>query len=137
MSADVALVNATVATMEGDGYGLLEGASIGILDGIIDSVGPGRPPAADIVDLGGRLVTPGLIDAHTHLVFGGNRAREFELRLGGATYAELNESGGGIRSTVRATRAASTDDLVGEATRRLGWLVGNGATTVEIGRAHV
>ena len=132
MSADVALVNATVATMEGDGYGLIEGASIGILDGIIDSVGPGRPQAADIVDLGGRLVTPGLIDAHTHLVFGGNRAREFELRLGGATYEELNESGGGIRSTVRATRAASTDDLVGDATRRLGWLTGNGATTVEV-----
>lgn len=131
MSVDLSVVNATVATMVGDGYGLVEDAAIGIVAGRIDSVGTPRP-ATTTIDVGGRLVTPGLVDPHTHLVFGGNRASEFEARLGGATYAELNEAGGGIRSTVRATRAATTSALARGAARRLGWLVGNGATTVEV-----
>lgn len=132
MSVDLAVVNATVATMSGDGYGLMPGASIGIVDGRIDSVGPDRPTAATVIDAGGRLITPGLVDPHTHLVFGGTRAAEFEVRLGGATYAELNEAGGGIRSTVAATRAASTEELAAAGARHLSWLVGNGATTVEV-----
>ncbi|NND84917.1 MAG: imidazolonepropionase [Acidimicrobiia bacterium] len=132
MLVDLALVNATVATMVGDGYGLVTDASIGIVDGRIEFVGQSRPAADTTVDVGGRLVTPGLVDPHTHLVFGGNRATEFESRLGGATYAELNEAGGGIRSTVAATRFSSTDELARSAALRLGWLVGNGATTVEV-----
>src|SRR5262249_8513039 len=77
-------------------------------------------------------ITPGLIDCHTHLVFGGNRAREFEMRLEGARYEEIARTGGGILSTVAATRAASEDELVASALPRLDAILGAGATTVEI-----
>ncbi len=83
-------------------------------------------------DAGGALITPGLIDCHTHLVYGGDRAAEFELRLNGATYEELARAGGGIASTVRATRAASTDELLTVSARRLQRLMNEGVTTVEI-----
>ncbi len=88
--------------------------------------------AHEVFDAGGRWITPGLVDCHTHLVFGGDRADEFERRLGGATYEEIARAGGGIRSTVRATRAASEDALVAAALPRLDRLLAEGATTIEI-----
>src|SRR5215470_17930701 len=88
--------------------------------------------AAERIALDGRWITPGLIDCHTHLVYAGDRAHEFELRLKGASYEEIAKQGGGILSTVRATRAASEDDLVAQSRRRLDRLVAEGVTTVEI-----
>ena len=88
--------------------------------------------AREVIDAGGRWITPGLVDCHTHLVFGGDRADEFEQRLGGATYEEIAKSGGGIRSTVRATRAASEEQLVAAALPRLDRLLAEGVTTIEV-----
>src|SRR5262249_32093294 len=88
--------------------------------------------ASETTDLGGRLVTPGLIDCHTHLVFAGDRAGEWEMREAGATYAEIARAGGGILSTVKATRAASENELVRTALPRLDALMAEGVTTVEI-----
>lgn len=89
-------------------------------------------PGAETVDCGGRWITPGLIDCHTHLVHGGDRAAEFEMRLNGASYEEIARAGGGIVSTVKATRAASADELYASADRRLASLMAEGVTTVEI-----
>jgi imidazolonepropionase len=125
---------------EGAGpYGAIESAALGISKGRIAFAGPmrdlpGRPTelAGCVDDTGGRWITPGLIDCHTHLVFAGNRATEFEMRLQGRTYEEIARSGGGIMSTVRATRAATDAGLL-EATRhRLEALAKEGVTTVEI-----
>ncbi len=115
-------------------YGVIEKAAILIADGMIAWVGPSAdaPPADASRDAGGAWVTPGLIDCHTHLVHGGNRAREFELRLGGATYEELSRAGGGILSTVRATRALDEAALVAASLPRLDALLAEGVTTVEI-----
>ena len=88
--------------------------------------------AAEIIDCEGRWITPGLIDCHTHLVHGGERAREFELRLAGASYEELALAGGGIRSTMTATRAASEAELIAGALPRLDALIAEGVTTVEV-----
>ncbi|MBW3618742.1 MAG: imidazolonepropionase [Actinobacteria bacterium] len=117
-------------------YGLLDDGVVAVTDGRISHVGP-RGSAADIVpertgSAHGRLVTPGLVDCHTHLVFGGHRADEFEQRLGGATYEDTARAGGGIAATVAATRAASDDELLASARRRLGWLAAGGVTTVEV-----
>ncbi|MDE0193159.1 MAG: imidazolonepropionase [Gammaproteobacteria bacterium] len=131
------LTNCRVATMRsGNPYGLLEDAAVAIRDGRIAWVGPAadraHDPTEEQVDLCGGLVTPGLIDCHTHLVYAGNRAEEWALRLEGASYEEIARRGGGIVSTVSATRAATHLQLL-EATRtRLDVLLAEGVTTVEV-----
>ena len=124
------LTNLSIATMV-NGYGHIENGAVQIENGIIKSVGPDTSKG-DAVDCDGRLLTPGLIDCHTHLVYGGNRAAEFEQRLNGATYADIAKAGGGIMSTVRATRAASEAELLESALRRLESLLAEGVTTIEI-----
>lgn len=121
---------------DGSGLGLLEDGAVACRDGRITHAGP-RGAIADLtsretIDCGGRLITPGLIDCHTHLVHAGDRALEFELRLGGATYEEIARAGGGIVSTVKATRAADEDELVRQSLPRLDALLAEGVTTVEI-----
>ena len=130
-------INATLASMEGEtGYGLRQQAAL-LVDGdkiawIGDMAERPIPAAADVIDCQQRLLTPGLIDCHTHLVYGGDRADEFELRLEGASYAEIAASGGGIASTVNATRAASEALLFAEALPRIRALLAEGVTTLEI-----
>jgi imidazolonepropionase len=137
MSDSFLLTNTTAATMTGEGYGLIEDAAIVVKDGFITWTGPvaDLPATHNTLparDLGGRLTTPGLVDCHTHLVFGGNRAREFEMRLEGASYEQIARAGGGIVSTVTATRAASEDELLQTALRRADTLIAGGVTTLEI-----
>lgn len=128
MRCDRVWINARLATLAPDreGLGVVENGVVASLDGRIAYAGPtAEAPvfeAAEVIDLEGRWITPGLIDPHTHLVFAGDRAHEFELRLAGASYEEIARSGGGIVSTMRATRAASEEELVAAA---------------QIGRAHV
>ncbi|WCM25616.1 imidazolonepropionase [Sphingomonas sp. QA11] len=128
--------NARLATCVGEGLGLVEDGIVAACDGRITYAGPasGAPAfeADESIDCEGRWITPGLIDCHTHLVHAGDRAREFEMRLDGATYEEIARAGGGIRSTMAATRAASEAELVGSALRRLDALIAEGATTVEV-----
>ena len=133
--------NARVATMTASTtpYGLVEAGAVATKGENIAWVGamadlPGAPQtlAANVEDCAGRLVTPGLIDCHTHLVHGGNRAKEFEMRLNGATYEELSRAGGGINSTVLSTRAASEDELYDLAVPRVARLMADGVTTVEV-----
>lgn len=127
---------ATMAAGAGVPYGAIEDGVIAARDGRIIWAGAraGAPAfeAREIVDCGGRWITPGLIDCHTHLVYGGDRAHEFELRLQGASYEEIARAGGGILSTVKATRAASEAELFVSADTRLGALMAEGVTTVEI-----
>lgn len=137
MTEPYVLTSARLATMAATGapYGLVDHGAIAIADGSIVWAGADLP--ADFEswprqDLQGRLVTPGLLDCHTHLVFGGNRAREFEMRLNGASYEEISRAGGGIVSTVTATRGASFQDLVAAALPRLDALIAEGVTTVEV-----
>jgi len=138
MAFDRLFVNARLATMpESGGIGLIERGAVACRDGRIAYVGardalPRAEDAAEIVDCGGGLITPGLIDCHTHLVYAGDRAREFERRLDGASYEEIAREGGGIVSTVRATRAADEATLVEQSLPRLDALIGEGVTTVEI-----
>ncbi|MFG0752593.1 imidazolonepropionase [Pseudomonas sp. TYF_14] len=125
-----------VATMADGRYSAIEDAAIVTSAGLIEWIGPRAelaPVEADrTVDLGGAWVTPGLIDCHTHAVFGGNRSGEFEQRLQGVSYAEIAAQGGGIASTVRATRAASEDELFASARQRVQALMRDGVTTLEI-----
>lgn len=133
MTQRLILSRATLAAMDPSGPWLRPDSAVAVEGGRIAWVGPSdAAPGGDTVDLGGRLLTPGLIDCHTHLVHAGSRAAEFEARLDGATYAEIARAGGGILSTVRATRAASQDDLVAQALPRLDALLADGATTVEV-----
>jgi len=117
-------------------YSAIENAAIVTRDGLIEWLGPcaelATVEAERTVDLGGAWVTPGLIDCHTHAVFGGNRSGEFEQRLQGVSYAEIAAQGGGIASTVRATRAASEDELFASARQRVQALMRDGVTTIEI-----
>jgi imidazolonepropionase len=130
--------NARLATLAPAraGLGEVEDGLLAVQDGRIAFAGPAADaPAFDpieTVDCEGRWITPGLIDPHTHLVFGGDRAHEFELRLAGASYEEIARAGGGIVSTMRATRAATEGELVEAALPRLDALIAEGATTVEI-----
>ena len=124
------------ATMANGAYSIIEDAAIVTREGFIEWIGPRQQvPAGEYghtIGLDGAWVTPGLIDCHTHTVFGGNRSGEFEQRLQGVSYAEIAAAGGGIASTVRATRAASEDELFASARQRLLNVLRDGVTTVEI-----
>ena len=130
---------ATMASDAQQAYGLVADAAL-VVDGeTLAWVGPRAELPIELLgrctvqhDAGGALITPGLIDCHTHLVYGGDRANEFEQRLNGATYEEIARAGGGIASTVQATRAASAAELQASSSRRLQQLVGEGVTTIEI-----
>ncbi len=136
----VLIKNATIATMQDncEAFGLIEDGAIAISDETIVFVGKMSDLTAslqitgDEIDAQGQLVTPGLIDCHTHIVFGGNRALEFEMRLNGASYEEIAMAGGGIVSTVKHTREASPDELYNSAKKRLQNLINDGVTTLEI-----
>jgi imidazolonepropionase len=125
-----------IATMAHGNYSIIEDAAMVTAGQLIEWIGPrSEVPTADyaqVHDLQGAWVTPGLIDCHTHTVFGGNRSGEFEQRLEGVSYADIAAQGGGIASTVRATRAASEDELFESAHKRLRSLLRDGVTTVEI-----
>lgn len=127
------LCDLTVAQSDGGAFRLTPDAAIALNGDMIWWVGPApEAPEGPRESLGGRIVTPGLIDCHTHLVHGGDRAREFDMRLNGADYQEIARAGGGILSTVRATRAASDDELLATAIKRADHLIAEGVTTLEI-----
>ena len=135
----ITLTNLQAATMQGksDPYGLIQDAALVLTEGRITWVGPRADlPAAHAVlpqkDMGGRLITPALIDCHTHVVHGGNRATEFEMRLQGASYEEVARAGGGIISTVKATRTASQADLVAQALPFVDAMIAEGVAVIEI-----
>ena len=137
---DQLIVNVALATLDdAEGYGAIEDGALAWCDGRITFVGsrealPGAPQALarELVDAGGGWITPGLVDCHTHLVFAGDRAAEFEQRLQGASYEAIARAGGGILSTVRVTRTASEDALLAQSLPRAQALVADGVTTLEI-----
>ncbi len=138
MRCDILWRKARLATMAGDadGLGVVEDGVIAALGGCILYAGPANDAphfeAARKIECDGRWVTPGLIDCHTHLVYAGDRAHEFERRLLGASYADIARDGGGILSTVRATRVASEDELKRQSLARLDALIAEGVTTIEV-----
>src|SRR5919201_787940 len=139
MRFDTVWLDARLATLSPKvaGLGLVERGAVAALDGRIAFAGPlrelpARWDAQQRVGLDGRWITPGLIDCHTHLVYAGDRAEEFELRLAGVSYEEIARRGGGIVSTVKATRAASEHDLIAASLPRLDRLLAEGVTTVEV-----
>ncbi len=133
---DLLLTDARIATMAGEDYGVIDDGAVALAEGRITWIGP----QSDLPDsaakttrsLAGRWITPALIDCHTHLVFGGDRAGEFEQRLRGASYEDIARAGGGIMSTVRATREASADELYAAALPRVQALAAEGVGTIEI-----
>jgi imidazolonepropionase len=138
---DILIVNANLASMAEDShaYGMIEKGAVGILNGRIEWLGTTagiensiETLAKETIDAKGCLVTPGLIDCHTHLVFAGNRSDEFEQRLKGVAYEEIARNGGGILSTVRATRQAGIDELFAQSLPRFQALISEGVTTIEI-----
>ncbi|TQV84448.1 imidazolonepropionase [Aliikangiella coralliicola] len=136
---DLVIHNVNLATMaENDNYGIINNAAVCIKDGQIDTIisemdkQSGNLETEQAIDAEGRWMTPGLIDCHTHLVYGGNRANEFEMRLEGASYEEIAKAGGGIVSTVKATRETDKQALFDAAAKRLTYLIDEGVTTVEI-----
>lgn len=138
MRVDRIWTGARIATLDTGrpGLAIIEDGAVAARDGRIAWIGPTADMpvlnAAERIDLAGRWITPGLIDCHTHLVYGGDRAHEFELRLQGASYEEVARAGGGIVSTVKATRMATQDELVASALPRLDALIAEGVTTIEI-----
>jgi imidazolonepropionase len=135
---DVLFTNVHLATMaDAAGYGEIRDAAIAVKGGRIAWLGaqadmPADAQAVTVHDGGGSWLTPGLIDCHTHIVHAGNRSDEFEARLNGATYEDIARAGGGIMSTVRATRAASEDELLRQSLPRVRSLLAEGVTTIEI-----
>ena len=136
---DGLLLGATLATLDGDaGYGLVEDGALAWKDGLLAYVGPRDGLPSDPETLTDELIetdaliTPGLVDCHTHAVFAGDRAGEFELRLQGASYEDIARAGGGILSTVRAVRAADEDELLRQSAPRIAALLRDGVTTLEI-----
>ncbi|MGO2235905.1 MAG: imidazolonepropionase [Marinomonas sp.] len=136
MKLDSLWRGAHIATMKDGLYSVIENAAIGVVGGRIVWIGEAQDlpdyETQSEHDLDGGWITPGLIDCHTHLVFGGNRAGEFEQRLNGVSYQEIAKQGGGIASSVKATRDASEEELIASASRRLKSLIADGVTTVEI-----
>ncbi|MEM6679973.1 MAG: imidazolonepropionase, partial [Pseudomonadota bacterium] len=132
------LTHATLATLSAEpGFGLIDDGAVALEGGRIAWVGqtdavPEIYRRGPEHDLAGRLVTPALIDCHSHVVFGGHRAAEFELRQNGASYQEVARAGGGILSTVRATRAATPETLLREALTRVDAMIAEGVSTLEI-----
>jgi imidazolonepropionase len=134
---DCLYVDARIATMDpvrASSYGALDHGAVGVSNGRIAYIGPAAnaPAAKERATLNGRWLTPALIDCHTHLVFGGNRAAEFEMRQNGASYEEIAKAGGGILSSVNATRGASLEDLVESGVSRALMLKKSGVVTIEI-----
>lgn len=144
---DLLISNATVVTCASPGgpkrgdalreVGLLENGAVAVAGGEIVAVGDsaelaGRFTARDTLDAGGRAVTPGFVDCHTHVVYAGDRVAEFEQRIGGVSYMEIMQAGGGIASTMRAVRDAPVEQLVAETRPRLDAMLRLGTTTVEI-----
>lgn len=135
---DLLLNDLRIATMQADanGYGIVENAALAVRDGVIAWIGPMREQpeghAAETRSMNGCWLTPALVDCHTHLVFGGDRAHEFEQRLQGVSYEDIARAGGGILSTVRATREASSEALFDAAMTRVRKLMASGVATVEI-----
>jgi imidazolonepropionase len=138
-SFDGLLLGAHLVTLDGADYGVIEDGALGWTDGVLTYVGPRSALPTDVESLAGEVietdggwVTPALVDCHTHVVFAGDRAHEFELRLQGASYEEIARAGGGILSTVRAVRAASEDELLAESLPRAAALLRDGVATLEI-----
>ena len=132
---DYIIHNVNIATMaESDSYGIIEQGCVGVIDNSISFVGAYSKSLVTekLIDGQEQWLLPGLIDCHTHLVYGGNRANEFEMRLNGATYEEIAKAGGGILSTVKATRTAMADELFANASKRLQHFIDEGVTTIEI-----
>jgi imidazolonepropionase len=138
-SFDGLLLGAHLATLDGADYGVIEDGALGWRDGLLTFVGPrsalpadAEAQAGEVIETDGGWVTPALVDCHTHVVFAGDRAHEFELRLQGASYEDIARAGGGILSTVRAVRAASEDELLAESLPRAAALSRDGVATLEI-----
>ncbi|MBX3710545.1 MAG: imidazolonepropionase [Lysobacter sp.] len=138
-SFDGLLLGAHLATLDGADYGVIEDGALGWRDGVLTYVGPrsalptdAEAQAGEVIETDGGWVTPALVDCHTHVVFAGDRAHEFELRLQGASYEEIARAGGGILSTVRAVRAASEDELLSQSLPRAAALLRDGVATLEI-----
>jgi len=131
--ADLLFTNVHLATMV-DGYGEQEDAALAVHQGRIAWIGPraAAPQAKEEHDCGGAWMTPGLVDCHTHIVHAGNRSKEWEARLNGASYEDIARQGGGIMSTVRATRESGIDDLLAQSLPRVARLLSEGVTTLEI-----